>query len=152
MSKYKNAEEIVALLVRQNKPLSKCFLCSQVKELFAKKGLIHKVYLNKQIIRIQATSNITYTELKHEHTITSLKALLKQFKKFKKLGDEWEIKDIKVFYDPSLGLRPVKKQPLKKNSYFFEPSLGEFENLLSDQKLHDDFEKIRKQILKNRTS
>lgn len=108
--------------------------------------MISKIYLKNQILRVEATSNITYTELKHEHTINSLKTIIKQFKKYKGLGDEWDVKDVKIFYKPSKLAKRQEKQKLSKKAYFFEPAVGDFANTLSDELLHAQFEKIRQAI------
>lgn len=151
MRDYKHIKEIALNWALQTKPLQNFFLCSVLKEMYGKKGLIKSMSLKNQILRVQATSNITYTELKHKDTINSLKSLVKQFKKLKNLDEEWDVKKISIFYKPSVSFLPSKKLKTEAKSFFFEPALGDFENVLSDAKLRLEFEKIRKIIIKNRS-
>lgn len=147
MRDYKHIKEIALNWALQTKPLQNFFLCSVLKEMYGKKGLIKSMSLKNQILRVQATSNITYTELKHKDTINSLKSFVKQFKNLNNLDEEWDLKKVSVFYKPSLF---SNKPKLAVKRVFFEPAEGDFENILSDEKLSREFEKIREIILKNR--
>lgn len=150
MRKLKNTKEVIAELVFQYEPLQKYKLCEELEPYFGKKGLIQGISLGKNILYIKATNHIARNELNHNDTKNSLKKIVKTFKDLKGLDDSWDIKDIKIYYDP----KPLKHLKTKIDDTFkqdfFEPSLGKFKNDLDDPLLYELLEAVRKQILKNR--
>lgn len=149
MRKFKNAKELISEYIDQSKPLQKYRLCEELKGYFSKKGLIKSINIKNNILFIKASSFVAYTELKHDSTIKSLKNIANTFKNLKNLGQEWELKEIKLYYENTVFKKPQEEnEKIEEKSFFIERSLGNFTNKLSNTLLYNLFENIRKAILK----
>ncbi len=121
----------------------------------AHQKLIAKIYLKNQILHIIVRHQVAYQELKHDNTKFYIKKLIKDYVKFKPnelfsqaVLEGGGVKEVKVFFK-ILEQNQNKTEEKVQEDGFIELSLGEFKNLIKDEKLHLKFEKIREIIKKN---